>query len=410
MKKFIFLFLVILAFFISATMNNASAANVAPILEEGNPDCGDLQYCSCSMSFKPQPEPPPSGTYPYPNDPSNSITINSDGTNFSWTSTLPVCCVIVKGGPNANVYVYDPKSYGDNDLHAPTNPNNGRLYEISHIEFCYDEAQQLDEKMKLTSMCHTGDVGTMRLRNPNDHDIEATWQLYGSSTGGTVTALANSDTFFDVPWPGTIVVNYMLNGSQEQTTKAQNNTECEPPDEKMKLTSMCHTGDVGTMRLRNPNDHDIEASWQLYGSSTGGTVTALANSDTFFDVPWPGTIVVKYMLNGSQEQTTKAQNNTECEPQTTSIEVEKSADAEVTRTWDWTIEKSVYPETWDLFAGDQGTSKFTVTVTKTGYNDVVTVSGQICVSNTGQIATENLSIFDHVQYSTGGSWMDVTGA
>lgn len=376
MKKIIFLFLVLFLpiLLISgavAQSNPGSPSNggVQPVWVDGNPACDDLdQLCDCTTGFK-----PPGngiGTFTYPDGQNQVTATSSDDIYFDWSSDLPVCCVIVKGGNNANVYQYDPPAYSDGNLHAPINPNNNQPYGISHIEYCYGEAQQLDEEMKLTSMCHTGDVGTMRLRNPNDHDIEATWQLYGSSTGGTVTALANSDTFFDVPWPGTIVVKYMLNGFQKQTTKAQNNTECEPPDEKLTLTSMCYISDVGTMRLRNPNDHDFEVTWQLYGSSTGGTVIALANSDTFFDVPHPGTIVIHYTLNAAPYQDVKAQNNTPCpcpieltEPSTSSWQdgdtdvIENTGDIAVTFTYamDWvTLDGRVefYRETVTLQPGE----------------------------------------------------------
>ncbi|MFZ0014445.1 MAG: hypothetical protein WAL25_10070, partial [Acidimicrobiia bacterium] len=42
----------------------------------------------------------------------------------------------------------------------------------------------------------------------------------------------------------------------------------------------------------------------------------------------------------------------------------KTADTGFTRTFPWTIEKSVSPATWDLFTGDTGTSEYTVDVTK----------------------------------------------
>jgi hypothetical protein len=72
-------------------------------------------------------------------DPSNSITITTiDGLYFDWSSTLALDAIIVKGGPDAHVYYYDPESTGDVGLHAPINPSNGNPYEISHIEFCFD--------------------------------------------------------------------------------------------------------------------------------------------------------------------------------------------------------------------------------------------------------------------------------
>ena len=97
---------------------------------------------------------------------------------------------------------------------------------------------------------------------------------------------------------------------------------------------------------------------------------------------------------------------------TTTISAEKDAEAELYREWNWTIDKSAYPVEWHLFTGDEGFSKFTVTVTKNLASEVVTVSGQVCVTNTGDVATTGLTVYDHIQYRTPGmtSWADVPGA
>lgn len=70
-----------------------------------------------------------------PTDASNSVTTNVSGSTLtSWSSTLSIDAVIVKGGPNANVYVYTPESLGDINLITPNNGGFG----VSHVEFCYD--------------------------------------------------------------------------------------------------------------------------------------------------------------------------------------------------------------------------------------------------------------------------------
>lgn len=52
-----------------------------------------------------------------------------------------VAGVVVKGGPDANLYDYDTvgNQTSDEDLHAPVNHQNNRFYGLSHISFCYDE-------------------------------------------------------------------------------------------------------------------------------------------------------------------------------------------------------------------------------------------------------------------------------
>lgn len=64
------------------------------------------------------------------------------------------------------------------------------------------------------------------------------------------------------------------------------------------------------------------------------------------------------------------------------LHVTKTAVTSFTRTFQWTIAKSVTPATWNLFTGDSGTSDYTVSVTKTGSTDSTwAVSGSIAIAN-----------------------------
>jgi len=87
---------------------------------------------------------------------------------------------------------------------------------------------------------------------------------------------------------------------------------------------------------------------------------------------------------------------------TTLIEATKTAIGHFERTFHWTIDKSVTPDTWNLLTGDSGTSEYTITVTKDGGTDSYFVDGQICFKNDGAVATENLAIGDDILYKTGG--------
>jgi hypothetical protein len=87
--------------------------------------------------------------------------------------------------------------------------------------------------------------------------------------------------------------------------------------------------------------------------------------------------------------------------QPTSLSMTKTAQAGLYREIEWTIDKSVTPETWDLFKGDSGTSQYTVSVTKTVEENYL-VTGEICVTNTGDWPTQNLKIIDRVQYKLPG--------
>lgn len=75
------------------------------------------------------------------------------------------------------------------------------------------------------------------------------------------------------------------------------------------------------------------------------------------------------------------------------LKVEKTASTELTRTHDWTIDKSVSPDSWDLFTGDSGTSDYTVSVDKgEGVDSAWKVTGTIKV--TAPVAATVTSVTD----------------
>jgi len=76
----------------------------------------------------------------------------------------------------------------------------------------------------------------------------------------------------------------------------------------------------------------------------------------------------------------------------TRITATVTATAKWTAECAWTIDKSVTPDTWDLFEGDTGTSLYTITVTKSCSGEQAWVEGQVCVKNCGAVATQNLAI------------------
>ncbi|WP_170233691.1 hypothetical protein [Ornithinimicrobium humiphilum] len=108
------------------------------------------------------------------------MTFTSDGTWVDWTSTVGIDAVIVKGGPNANVYRYDPpaESFGDTGLVTPTNPNNYKPYGLSHVDFCYDIELQVSKTADTSwTRSHTwtidkvGDETELELAAGEMHDV-----------------------------------------------------------------------------------------------------------------------------------------------------------------------------------------------------------------------------------------------
>ena len=171
------------------------------------------------------------------------------------------------------------------------------------------------EKLILTSICNSpGGAHTWRVRNPNSFDVEVDYLVVGNGETGTVTAKANSDTFFDAANKGTTKI-FWLDGTfkQQETVKAPNNNDCKVV-EKLILTSICNSpGGAHTWRVRNPNNFDVEVDYLVVGNGETGTITAKANSDTFFDAANKGTTKI-FWLDGTfkQQETVKAPNNNDC--------------------------------------------------------------------------------------------------
>lgn len=102
----------------------------AQVIVPGNPTCKDLGFNS---EFKI--EPPRAGTFNVVGVGTITTTINSPQT-LSWTSSSPafVKAVIMKAGPQANVYHYNPAVLGGDLL------NTGSQSALSHVSFCYNLA------------------------------------------------------------------------------------------------------------------------------------------------------------------------------------------------------------------------------------------------------------------------------
>lgn len=72
-----------------------------------------------------------------------TITVaHPDEFSVSWTSTEPVVAFIMKGGPNADVQLYDPavlQGSGTTPIndHGDEDPANDSPYGISHVTWCF---------------------------------------------------------------------------------------------------------------------------------------------------------------------------------------------------------------------------------------------------------------------------------
>jgi hypothetical protein len=110
-----------------------STRGVQPVVVSGNPTC-DIAPGTVGLKI----EPVVPGTH---SDGTLEFTITSvfDSKFFDWAANIGVDVVIVKGGPNANIYSYNPEAARDGSLHAPINHGNNKPSGLSHVSVCYDQ-------------------------------------------------------------------------------------------------------------------------------------------------------------------------------------------------------------------------------------------------------------------------------
>jgi hypothetical protein len=120
------------AFLLCILAISAVAANAQTFIA-GNPTCADLGFTN---EFKV--DPPKPGTFNLPNGGQVMVIIDANEKISFHTSGVLFQAVIVKGGPNANVYYYNSPVMSGGPLRTPVNPSNNQNYGLSHYNFCYN--------------------------------------------------------------------------------------------------------------------------------------------------------------------------------------------------------------------------------------------------------------------------------
>lgn len=79
--------------------------------------------------------------------------------------------------------------------------------------------------------------------------------------------------------------------------------------------------------------------------------------------------------------------------------------------YDWTLSKTASASSLTIGSSQSGQIVYTLTAirTKTTEFDLYGAQGQVCVTNGGGVSTQNLVLFDHVQYNVGSGYQDVPG-
>jgi hypothetical protein len=178
--------------------NITSGSGVVPTFVAGNPTCQQLGY-----DFEYKVDPPNSGTYGIPGLAGETVTVSNDGTYFDWTSTIGMDAVIAKGGPNANLYVYDPPAESMGDTHLASPLNGDRPFGLSHISFCYDV------ELEVTKTAGTTFTRTFQW-DIDKSVVPDTWDLFTGDSGTSEYTVAVTKTgYTDSNWAvsGTIEVH-----------------------------------------------------------------------------------------------------------------------------------------------------------------------------------------------------------
>ena len=120
-RPLILMVCVAVALGVTASLTTGATGSVRVV--SGNPSCQDLNSAWTEVKIDPVDQ---GGPHAF-----SGGTYTRTGDSIDFTSTDPVRAVIVKGGPNANVYDYPSGATSDTGLTPPGS------YGVSHLSFCY---------------------------------------------------------------------------------------------------------------------------------------------------------------------------------------------------------------------------------------------------------------------------------
>lgn len=454
----------------TAQSSNLLVEDPEPIFVSGNPSCATLNAdndgfpsIESDFGFKLNGW-PANGTYTFTNtdgsltggappDPLNSVTITQVmlplGQAINWTSTLGISAVIVKGGPNANAYVYDPAAFLGNGNHAPINPNNGNYFGFSHVEFCltnivpelpplevektaaasYDRTVTWDIEKTVAPDSHTGEAG--------ENAGTSTWEVVATKTdvsdnfevSGTI-AITNQNTI-----TVTVDVSDVLDDGTaaavdcDPNTMGDQNTQVIVPARVDMATpgvlvctytaapedasATLNTATVASFTTGVGGDDgtaDVNFVENLIGDDTvtvdddrdteGQFPAVISSSATFdYDETFPCSSNAADYTNGVDEDNypntatlvgdnTNLSDDADVDVTCTldALDVAKTAAGTFERTITWLLDKSVTPTSHQGVPGDSFNSDWTVEATKNTVNGNYSVTGTISITNSAAIS------------------------
>jgi hypothetical protein len=182
-------------------VSHSSTSKVEPVLVEGNPTCPDVLPGTTEFKI----DAPPLGSTTHTIVDGVTVTIETDGTFLAFESSIGMDGVIMKGGNNANLYVYDPPETDDAGLVSPDNPSGGPAA-LSHVSFCYRMAVVVGKTAQTAfKRTHTWDITkdgdeTELLMNPGQHH-QVDYTVVLSETSADSDFEVSGEITVSNPWP-----------------------------------------------------------------------------------------------------------------------------------------------------------------------------------------------------------------
>jgi hypothetical protein len=398
------------------------AAAVEPVFVEDNPSCEDLGY---DFGFKIEKSSGYAGTYWI--DGLHYVTItSSDDKFFDWESNLGMDAVIAKGGPNANVYYYDPEAFGDTGLRAPDN-EGGNIPTLSHIDFCFDYEVSVSKTAE-TSYTRTYEWDIDKTVTPHIWHI-----FFGDTATSQYTVSVEKTGYMDSDWavegeitifnpapiPATIEsVEDWVNGIEAdvicpvtfpyvldpyETLICTYGTPLPDEASRTNVATVTTSGDVGGGEGTAPvtfGDPTTEINDTIHVSDTNGgswifTDTGSVNYETTYDCS--AEVYLQRFHNVATIDETGQSDGTWAKVYCHELDPYKDATPWFTRTYHWDIDKWANHSELTLSTDQIFTVHYTIDIPEPTYTDSdFAVSGDITIYNPAPIPATLLGVVDWV--------------
>lgn len=418
-----------------ASLAGISLAAVNPIFVAGNPNCQDLGYAYGYKVNMGGAEDNPWGTWAVG---PGTITVYGPnqvpgGVPLNWSSTFGIHAVIMKGGPNANVYVYSPESMGDSGLTPPINDRTGQPYGLSHVEFCYDYEVTVTKDANTSytrtytwtidkefdgdyvgfagdSFQHPYKVVADRTETDSDFAVTGNITIYNPDPNYTATVESVADvidgSIFASVSCGTLPVSLAPGQSLQCTYSANLPDKATRNNVATVTTSSKVGGNSGSASVIFGDPTTIVGYPSVTVNDSNGS-SWVANGDAVWEY------TNTFYCNGDEGQhvnTATIAETGQSDSATVNVtcyelSVTKDAATTFTRTYTWSIVKTGDQTDLVMMPGQQFLVNYEVTVNATYADSAWNVTGYIYVNNPATIAAPLTGVADIVSPDIA-AWVD----